>query len=386
MNILFAVHTYAPEANGVQMVTKYMAEGLADAGHTVTVLTDRKGYSARENLSGVEVIRERMSDVDISDDIKHQNYLKVINETAPDLLVVVCTQIWTFDLIKDELDSINCKKILYTHGFSLLNWKLKNVIGSNFVNGRFKRIPSEFKYYLKGQNYYKNLDKIIEKFDVVTYLAREDDSFKWAQTRGLDNSYILPNACEDWFFENANTSYELKDEKAGLTLINVANYEDRKNQLLAAEAFYKSDLTKGRLVLIGRGNKEYYDRLREYTHRHNNSDKQVIALYDIARTETREWYLRSDVMLTTSRWEAFSITLCEGAALGLPIISTSVGNAPEFDGIVLADTVAEIARSISGFVSENKRKEQGMLLHNFALSNCKISSRVAAFEELIKAL
>ena len=45
MKIVFTTHTYYPEKNGVQVVTEYLAEGLAKKGHEVHIIT--------EMLSGV---------------------------------------------------------------------------------------------------------------------------------------------------------------------------------------------------------------------------------------------------------------------------------------------------------------------------------------------
>lgn len=39
MKIVFTVHTYYPEKNGVQVVTEYLAEGLAKKGHDIHVIT-----------------------------------------------------------------------------------------------------------------------------------------------------------------------------------------------------------------------------------------------------------------------------------------------------------------------------------------------------------
>ena len=39
MKIVFTVHTYYPNKDGVQYVTQYLAEGLAKLGHDITVIT-----------------------------------------------------------------------------------------------------------------------------------------------------------------------------------------------------------------------------------------------------------------------------------------------------------------------------------------------------------
>lgn len=52
MKIVFAVHTYYPERNGVQAVTQYLAEGLARRQHDVLIITEKKDCAMR-NLQAV---------------------------------------------------------------------------------------------------------------------------------------------------------------------------------------------------------------------------------------------------------------------------------------------------------------------------------------------
>lgn len=384
MRILFAVHTYEPEANGVQMVTKYLAEGLAKR-HEVFCLTDRKlGADGNllpeaEMINGVQVYRRQMTDEETSDDEHRNRYMAIVRDVNPDVLIVVCTQIWTFDLIKNHLDLISCKKILYTHGFSHLKWTVRNVLKNNFSRGTLRAIPTELRYVKHGHDYYKDLAPILAKFDVVTYLSETDDSYKWAQDHELKNSVVITNACDDWFFDNAKKSYELDTVDLGheLTFIYVANYERRKNQKLLVEAFCKANIADARLIMLGRGDKEYFSQMQQM------ASDNIIVEYAVPREKVLEYYLQADVAVTTSRWEAFSITLCEAAALGLPIISTDVGNARLFDGLVLANSVDEIASAMKSMVDVDVRKEHGMRLHKYALDNCKVNSRVEALESLL---
>ena len=39
MKLLFTVNTYIPKRDGVQFVTKYLAEGLVKKGHSVDLIT-----------------------------------------------------------------------------------------------------------------------------------------------------------------------------------------------------------------------------------------------------------------------------------------------------------------------------------------------------------
>ena len=59
MNIIFTVHTYWPNKDGVQYVTQYLAEGLAKKGHYITVFVSVKNKEdiGEEVYNGVRIIR-----------------------------------------------------------------------------------------------------------------------------------------------------------------------------------------------------------------------------------------------------------------------------------------------------------------------------------------
>lgn len=119
-------------------------------------------------INNVQVYRRLMTDVETSEEEHRNRYMAIIRDVNPDVLVVVCTQIWTFDLIKNHLDLITCKKILYTHGFSHLKWTVGSVLKNNLVRRTLRAIPTELRYVKHGYDYYKNLAPILAKFDYVT--------------------------------------------------------------------------------------------------------------------------------------------------------------------------------------------------------------------------
>ena len=60
MKLLFTVNTYMPKRDGVQFVTKYLAEGLVKKGHSVDLITRQCKELTEvddEVINGVHVIR-----------------------------------------------------------------------------------------------------------------------------------------------------------------------------------------------------------------------------------------------------------------------------------------------------------------------------------------
>ena len=56
MNILFTTFSYYPETSGVPVVVQYLAEGLANRGHDVSVVTcmNHHDYKRHETLNRSE--------------------------------------------------------------------------------------------------------------------------------------------------------------------------------------------------------------------------------------------------------------------------------------------------------------------------------------------
>ena len=119
MKVVFTVSTYYPLKDGVQAVTQYHAESLAQKGHDVTVITAQNGSSpANETYNGVQIIRYSIvtkQSFYYGDKKGYQNL--IISECSnADALINVCTQNPFTDWIMPILCDLRCKKLLYVHG------------------------------------------------------------------------------------------------------------------------------------------------------------------------------------------------------------------------------------------------------------------------------
>lgn len=386
MKILFAVHTYYPDHNGVQAVTQYISEGLAQ-WHQIKILVGVKAdnlgttpYPVHENHNGVEIER-----IDAELGRKHQfignkeYYYEAINKYAPDILVCVCVQSWPYDWIIDRIDQIPCKKVLYTHGFSAYS---KNYPFDKDILGLHLNALSDHIYW---KNYYEKNAIYFKKFDLITYLTESSSSFQFASEHHLCNSMILGNAVEDELFNNCSLDREISTEVT--VYIYIANYDENKNHKMVLDAFYQANVRNSKLILIGGKKNIFYDSLlkqKEMLDDHFGK-KSVEILYGIARNEIMNYLYRADIFVCASKHEEYPLMLCEAAAKGLAIISTEVGNASDFPGIDCVNSMEEMVKQMV-ILGENHglRVKKGKMLREFACKNFVINDKINLFRHALE--
>lgn len=382
MRILIAVHTYYPDKNGVQAVTQYIAEGLARR-HEVLIITELKEtYKRAEIKNGVSIERIKVNKRRYHFDGEKKKFLERIHSYAPDVLISVCTQSWPFDWVKKKVEKLNCKKVLYTHGYSGLMKKYPIV--NDLINLRLRA----FEYHLHWMLYYCRAYKYIRKYDLVTYLSKNNLSSWYAKRHGLTNGAILSNAVEDEFFLNPSS-----DRIAGGNINNkvryiyVANYDNNKNQKGVLEAFLEAGLDEAELVFIGSKANGYYEELLEKNEQKNGQRKNISFLIGLERKEIAEQLTLADVFVCGSKKEEYPLMLCEAAAKGLPIISTNVGHVSEMQGCIVVKDMSDMARQIRRLYEEpQERWERGKMLRQYALNNYQIKDKVEWLEHRLMEL
>ncbi|MCQ2520963.1 MAG: glycosyltransferase family 4 protein [Lachnospiraceae bacterium] len=385
MRILIAVHTYYPENDGVQAVTQYIAEGLAQKGHEVLVMTNSlEDYPEQETHNGVSIER-----ICVHRNLFHKfvgeknKYFARIKSYQPDVFVPVCTQSWPFDWIVNKLDKMKCKKVLYTHGYS--EYELKYDFWGKIRRGQFGKAFN----IILNKSYYSKVYRYIAKFDLVTYLHEKDKANLYAVNHGLTNGKMLGNAVEDRFFDGFSWGQKSSNKDGIIRFIYVAGYNEKKGQEMVLRAFYSADVENTELIFCGQTRNAYYEHLLEIkkTLEIEYGSKRISLLYEKTREEIFDLYRKSDVYVCGSQIEAFSISLCEAMASGLACISTDVGHASTVDGVIITNTEEEMAIAIAN-IAENKteRMEKAHLLKQYADTYCHRQRKVDWFEKELSEL
>ncbi len=388
MKIMILVDTYYPLQDGVQMVTQYIAEGLAKT-HNVFVITSlREGLERTVIHNGVRIERIQVKRNPYTLRFTGEKTLldKKIFEYNPDVLMVVSVPTWTFDWMKKKLKKYPGKKVLYTHGYSLkkeydISKLIKNFRLRRQVVADIMKIHTEM-FWKKHQ---ENLPENMKEYDKVIYLYDKDELYQYIKKQGITNDIILENAVEDVFFQRRAF---LVDPLKELVFINISSFVERKNQKLVLEAFYEADISNARLILIGSKNTAYYEELvrlnGELQKKYALQDIYVDILCGLSREDILKIYQKADVYVSASSWEAMSISLCEAAAAGLTILTTDVGHVARIPGVFLCESKEEFIKSMNLICQDpHFREERGKQAYDYAKDNYKISDKVRELEQYL---
>lgn len=393
MRIMFAVPCYWPSQDGVTIITSYLAGGLAARGHDVFVLTSAGNGGLQvlpetDSHEGVRITRMRVHTrwpllIKGRDNRSTKEvYRKAVKDYAPDVLVVVCAQTWTLDWIMPCLKKLDCVKVFYSHGYSA--WK------TDVSYGRYLKkrdVVGAWAAY-KADRYYKKLHRYIGLFDRTIYLSEDSNAAVYAKRYGLTNGRVLKNAIDDRFFsEDMRHGYE---EKACISYLFVANYNQNKNQEMLIRAFAAADIGKSRLLLVGFEENAYYEHLRDVIREtlHGQPDKEVQFCIHVSRDEVLELYRTSDVFTCSSLSENYPIVAHEAAATGMPIISTNVGIYDRIDGAYIVENTEQMSQAMEKLYHDaGERARRGQAVYEWVCrQECRIQDKVDWMERDMKEL
>jgi len=343
MKVLITVKTYWPEINGVQNVTQYQAEGLAERGHDVTVITsDCKGkFQLKEIHNNVKIIRLPIYDKNTVHHGNKKKFQKLILEISNkcDAMLNVCLQGWAADWVIPILSKISCKKVLMNHSMHEFRWKSNDF---RTFKDFGKKVFKDIKYSI----FYPISWKYIMQYDAVAFSHEKDYALDYFKKHGYVKDYVLYNAVEDGFFNIQS------DQKKNI-ILNVGTYNDRKNQLKTLELFYQANTKNYELVFIGMPDNDYYRGLK-------NANKILGEKYGIKRVKifcnlspelTKDYFKLCKIYMTNSTWECLPVSLINSLAGGAAYLSTDVGVIKYVPGGIIANTDKEMIESLQSLIN-----------------------------------
>ncbi|MBZ1518986.1 glycosyltransferase family 4 protein [Leuconostoc mesenteroides] len=374
MKIIITVNTYYPLTDGVQFVTQYHAEGLVKLGHEVTVVTvQHDGLADTELHNGVKIIRYNIQTkhaVHVGEKGGYRNLITSLCTNA-DVLLNVSTQTATTEVLFPILKKINIKKILYMHGMHDFSWRYGDLF--YFVHKVWNNIRWGWDYLVNAK-YFKMYDSVIQLHEL-------DEATLFFKKKYNIDSLIIENAAEDSFFESS--SYTGADY-----LLNVSNFDSRKNQEMLLESFYKIKNHRIGLILVGSKKNKYSTHLKKLK---NNFDtkygkRDVNILDAVPRDKIVKLVQQSKIYVMGSKWEAFPISIIEAMAAGKPFVSTDTGVIRFLPGGVTVKGVDEMVYWINTFLDNPQlASKYGMAGQCYARNNFMITRKVEQLNDIIGA-
>jgi len=386
MKILFTAENYYPKMSGVPVVVRYLAEGLSERGHQVHVVT-RWGVGCEEVsiLNGVLIHRFHI----FANYLKKpcgeiEKYISFIKNGNFDAVIFECSQCVTTDAMLSELMYLNNAKIFHSHGFSgllLKPFKFSKSIRSIVANTA--------NYILWRKYYSSKFKKHVSYFDITMCLSEVDSSIDYLSRYAKSFPVVLLNAAQDMFFEknikkgNLTKYVNLISEKY---YISVANYNEYKNQLGILKEFYKTTIKDRAMVFVGSTKTSYFKTLLKEKEKLDKKygAHEIVFLCGVQREDIPGIISDAELYLVGSTFEEFSISLIEAMALGIPFVSTNVGNARLLPGGMTINSIGELHNVIleleNDYIKYSSFSQRGK---EFANIYCRISNIVDRLEILI---
>lgn len=379
MKYCILVSSYYPSVGGVQYVTQNLAEGLAERGHEVIVITSFNGLDDREVTDLINGVKVKRFDVLLRKGTPHgevgvlkQYFLKTGNDY--DVIVMVCFDSALVLPLLPLIWDFRRKKVLYMHNIIDLHISLQQLKEGNRIY-RIWNVCRMRYLLLKCRKYLK-------KFDLTIHIST-DIAYNYFTKNNLGNNVILSNFAEDNFFEVKDPDDKPEDKY----IVYVANYVPQKNQELLIKAFYESKSAK-RLVLIGSRHTEYYEKVKQINDKLHleQPEKTVDFFKNISRKETVDLVRNAYVFVMTSIWEGMPIVLIESVSAGVPFISSDVGSVSDIEGglVVKNWEASSFSKKIDELYDDEKKYDE-LRIQGIKYSRKYYTKRayLDRFEELI---
>lgn len=355
MRVLITTFTFPPQVNGVSEVVAAHAFGLLQRGHEIIVAT---GYDANRSATqfpeNLQVVQFKVSGngnlrVGYQGDI--EAYQRFIAGFDGDVIICHCWQIWSTDLALHAFTGTQAKKVLVSHGAS-----------ANSLYG----FPRAVLSWLGWRPYVWRLPAMLRAFDHIVFLTAMVNRETFYDCRlvhklGLPNWSVIPNGTyPERFAAELPDFRSLYDIGDAPLILQISNYESRKNQEMALRAFLRLKRKDAVLVFIGNQLNDYACRLSMLYQEANRSPLigRVLFLANLEKEVVYAAYRAADLYVCSSKWEAQPLVVLDAMASGTPVISTSVGCVSELPGHVTVRSETEMAHQISELLTNAARRLQ----------------------------
>ena len=331
MKCLILTSEYPPFIGGVGNAAAAFAKEMSARGWVIEIATG----SVHDHYQREEASEGTIHRLSLSGDASYWNPISgelarfeaLLADFSPDVAVIHGWQGWCVKAVP-RLRSAKIPIVLQSHGFGMhrVPWHLRPPFGLKAWAGN---VP----FMLK-------LPSFIRKLCALSVLSKEPRLVTgfdhWiASSFKCQNILTIPNGVEKIqtsameFLETCQRAVNKH------VVLYVANYCDRKNQLLAldvARQTHKEDIF---FAFIGSEQNGYFSELEKRT-KAWGLEKRIALFHGVSRSFTESAIQACDIALMTSKWEMQPLFLLEAMSASKPWVSTNVGCVSELQGGIIS--------------------------------------------------
>jgi glycosyltransferase involved in cell wall biosynthesis len=322
--------------SGVSEVVRQLSIRTARRGHEVHVATVATPSTPLDQLDslceGVHVHRFRMAG-NLSRGITGDasGYLNFLASRSWDVIAMHCVQTATTDLLLPRIADFAAARILVAHGLSL----------------------NDSTY----DAYYRDLPHFLSHVDRIVSLSPLTEVGAYCKTHNLPAPEIIPNGVDLSEWASSPTNIRVKCGAAkNPWLICVSNHYPIKSHHVFFEVVraIRKEKPNVRATIIGR----HYPAWRWNLGRigikggcwyrcaaQAAMTRSVRLETNLSRADVISAIKEADLLLSTSSWEAASLSLLESMAAGTPWLAFDVGSARENTGGIVVASPRKMAHT-----------------------------------------
>lgn len=327
MKCLILTSEYPPSIGGVGNAAAAFAKEMSARGWVIEIATG----SVHDHYQREEASEGTIHRLSLSGDASCWNPISgelailesLITDFSPDVAVIHGWQGWCVRVVP-HLDSAKIPIVLQSHGFGMhrVPWHL--------------RPPFGLKAWIGYAPFILQLPNFIRKLHTLSVLSKEPRLLTgfdhWVGNRfGCKNVVTIPNGVEKIQTPPEEFLATCPLAKKKQVVLCVANYCDRKNQLLALDVARRTNKEDIFFAFIGGERNAYHKELEKRT-KAWGLEKRVALFHRVSRSFTESAIQACDIALMSSKWEMQPLFLLEAMSAGKPWICTNVGSVSELQG------------------------------------------------------
>ena len=332
---LILTSEYPPSIGGVGNAAAAFAKEMSARGWVIEIVTG----SVLEHHQKEEAPQGTIHRLCLNGDASYWNpfsgelarFEALLADFSPDVAVIHGWQGWCVEAVS-RLHSAKIPIVLQSHGFGMhrVPWHLRPPFGLKAWVGN---VP----FILRLPNFIQNLYALSVLSKEPRLLTGFDH---WVGSRfRCQNVVTIPNGVEKIesspleFLETCPFAVNKH------VVLCVANYCDRKNQLLALDVARQTGKEDIFFAFIGGEQNTYYRELEKRILAWG-LEKRVALFHGVSRSFTESAIQACDIALMTSKWEMQPLFLLEAMSASKPWVSTNVGCVSELEGGIISTTSA----------------------------------------------